>query len=169
VIFMAALSLVVAGPGAVPAAAAPGGPSQPVPGAAGWLDDQSAEQGGDLVAGQRDLIFWWRAGMLGGGRDGEERQREHGQGGPPVPGVPAADLLRELMERMGHTSARAALIYLHATSERQRNIADAVGATAQTALQRASGRLDEIQLARMWHAEASMPLTPPCQLRPSAP
>lgn len=31
--------------------------------------------------------------------------------------------LRELMERMGHTSTRAALIYLHSTSDRQRRIA----------------------------------------------
>ena len=29
------------------------------------------------------------AAMLGGGGDGEERQGEHGQGGPPVPGVPS--------------------------------------------------------------------------------
>lgn len=35
--------------------------------------------------------------------------------------------LRELMERMGHSSARAALIYLHATGERQRALADTLG------------------------------------------
>jgi len=34
--------------------------------------------------------------------------------------------LRELMERMGHASSRAALIYLHSTQERQRVLADAV-------------------------------------------
>jgi hypothetical protein len=33
------------------------------------------------------------AGVLGGGGDGQERQGEHGQGGPPVPGGPAADLV----------------------------------------------------------------------------
>ena len=33
----------------------------------------------------------------------------------------------ELMERMGHSSPRAALIYLHATTERQRALADTVG------------------------------------------
>jgi 5-methylcytosine-specific restriction enzyme A len=33
----------------------------------------------------------------------------------------------ELMTRMGHSSTRAALIYLHATDERQRTIADALG------------------------------------------
>jgi integrase len=32
---------------------------------------------------------------------------------------------RELMERMGHDSERAALIYLHSSAERQRNLADA--------------------------------------------
>src|SRR6266851_6463538 len=31
--------------------------------------------------------------------------------------------LRELMTRIGHTSARAALVYLHSTDERQREIA----------------------------------------------
>src|SRR5579863_10353683 len=31
--------------------------------------------------------------MLGGGGDGEEGGGEHGQGGPPVPGGPAADLV----------------------------------------------------------------------------
>jgi integrase len=34
---------------------------------------------------------------------------------------------RELMHRMGHASMRAALIYQHATSERDRQIADALG------------------------------------------
>lgn len=34
--------------------------------------------------------------------------------------------LRELMERMGHASTRAALIYLHAANDRDRVIADAM-------------------------------------------
>jgi integrase len=42
--------------------------------------------------------------------------------------------LRELMERMGHNSTRAALVYLHSTSDRQRTIADAVGTAARAAL-----------------------------------
>jgi integrase len=42
--------------------------------------------------------------------------------------------LRELMERMGHSSTRAALVYLHSTSDRQRTIADAVGTAAKAAL-----------------------------------
>jgi len=36
--------------------------------------------------------------------------------------------LRELMAQMGHASPQAALIYQHATAERDRAIADALGA-----------------------------------------
>ena len=42
--------------------------------------------------------------------------------------------LRELMDRMGHSSTRAALIYLHSSDERQRKLADAVGERARVAL-----------------------------------
>jgi integrase len=42
--------------------------------------------------------------------------------------------IRELMERMGHDSTRAALIYLHSPAERQRAIADQVGKNAKAAL-----------------------------------
>jgi integrase len=38
--------------------------------------------------------------------------------------------LRELMERMGHASSRAALIYLHSTPDRQRALADAIAQRA---------------------------------------
>ncbi len=54
--------------------------------------------------------------------------------------------LRELMERMGHRSTRAAIIYLHSTSERQRALADTLGALVATKLEseradsKASGR-----------------------------
>jgi hypothetical protein len=63
-------------------------------GAAGWLAAQGGEQAGDLVAGERDLS-WWRgpAGVFGGGGDGEEGQRDHGEGDPAVPGGPGADLV----------------------------------------------------------------------------
>jgi integrase len=44
--------------------------------------------------------------------------------------------LRELMERMGHASSRAALIYLHSSPDRQRAIADAIGMRAQNDLGR---------------------------------
>ena len=42
--------------------------------------------------------------------------------------------LRELMDRMGHSSTRAALIYQHSSDERQRKLADAVGEAARAAL-----------------------------------
>ena len=42
--------------------------------------------------------------------------------------------LRELMDRMGHSTSRAALIYLHSTSERQHAPADAVAARVQSEL-----------------------------------
>jgi hypothetical protein len=44
--------------------------------------------------------------------------------------------LRELMDRMGHSSTRAALIYQHLSDERQRKLADAVGEAARAALLR---------------------------------
>jgi integrase len=49
----------------------------------------------------------------------------------------AGATLREQMDRMGHSTARAALIYQHATDERQRTIADAVGSMARTAMNEA--------------------------------
>ena len=88
------MPLVVASQGAVLAAAPPGRPSQPVPGVFHRIDDQRAEERDDFVAGQRDLTGWRRAaGVLGSGGDGEERKGQHGQGGPPVPGAPPADLV----------------------------------------------------------------------------
>jgi integrase len=53
---------------------------------------------------------------------------------------------RELMERMGHSTSRAALIYLHSTSARQHHLADAVTARARSELARA-----DHSVARMWH------------------
>jgi integrase len=44
--------------------------------------------------------------------------------------------LRELMERMGHSTTRAALIYLHSTDERQRTIADLIDKRARTELRK---------------------------------
>lgn len=52
--------------------------------------------------------------------------------------------LRELMERMGHASSRAALLYQHATNDRHRAIAGALGAYAKQELQAAKdARTDE--------------------------
>lgn len=44
------------------------------------------------------------------------------------------------MARMGHRSTRAALIYLHSTDERQREIADALGDLAAGQLKRTPGK-----------------------------
>jgi len=40
------------------------------------------------------------------------------------------------MDRMGHSSTRAALIYLHASNDRQHVVADAVSEIARAALQK---------------------------------
>jgi integrase len=47
--------------------------------------------------------------------------------------------LRDLMERTGHSSPRAALIYLHATRERDKKIAAGMGKTFTEARKRGSG------------------------------
>lgn len=44
------------------------------------------------------------------------------------------------MARMGHSSTRAAMIYLHSTDERQREIADALGQLARDQLKQAKGK-----------------------------
>lgn len=41
---------------------------------------------------------------------------------------------------MGHSSTRAAMIYLHSTDERQREIADALNQLARDQLKRAKGK-----------------------------
>jgi hypothetical protein len=41
---------------------------------------------------------------------------------------------------MGHDSARAALIYLHSSAERQRSLANQVGKNARAALGKAAGK-----------------------------
>jgi hypothetical protein len=47
--------------------------------------------------------------------------------------------LRELMGRMGHSTTRAALIYQHRTTERDRLIAEAVSNLAEQELSRIIG------------------------------
>lgn len=51
--------------------------------------------------------------------------------------------LRELMDRMGHASTRAAMIYLHSTDERQRKLADAVGRQARSELRKAKQKASD--------------------------
>lgn len=48
----------------------------------------------------------------------------------------AGATLPELKERMGHASDRAAMIYLHATDERHREIADTLSAMAKAELKK---------------------------------
>ena len=55
--------------------------------------------------------------------------------------------LRELMDRMGHNSTRAALIYLHSSDERQRKLADAVGDRPRAALHKI-GIASDTEVAR---------------------
>ncbi len=66
--------------------------------------------------------------------------------------------LRELMARMGHSSTRAALIYLHSTDERQREIADALGALAVEEMRRrpAEGAGPQADRARNRHGAGKM-------------
>lgn len=84
----------MAGSGSGLMSASPSGPVQLHCGS-GQLLAQSGEQPADLVAGQRDQLVVVRAGAikLGRGQDGQERVGEQGQGGPAVPGGPAADLV----------------------------------------------------------------------------
>ncbi len=51
-----------------------------------------------------------------------------------TPAAIAGATLPELKERMGHASDRAAMIYLHATDERHREIADTLSAMAKAEL-----------------------------------
>jgi integrase len=55
--------------------------------------------------------------------------------------------LRELMDRMGHSTTRAALIYLHSTDERQRTIADIIDQRTRAEL-RKTGNPSGTKVAR---------------------
>jgi integrase len=48
--------------------------------------------------------------------------------------------LREMMDRMGHSSPRAALIYMHGNDTRQREIADSLSKAARSELRRSGQR-----------------------------
>ena len=52
------------------------------------------------------------------------------------------------MERMGHDSERATLIYLHSSAELQRGLADVVGDAARAELDRSKKRKMASHLAR---------------------
>jgi len=55
---------------------------------------------------------------------------------------------RELMDRMGHSTARAAMMYLHGSNERQQAIADEVSRQAAEQLGRSKTRPSGTQWAR---------------------
>jgi hypothetical protein len=52
------------------------------------------------------------------------------------------------MDRMGHSTTRAAMVYLHGSDERQRAIADALSKHAEDALGRSRKRRSGTQRAR---------------------
>ena len=56
--------------------------------------------------------------------------------------------LRELMDRMGHSTTRAALLYLHGSDERQHAVADAMSELAKDALTGQRPRRSGTQRAR---------------------
>ena len=60
--------------------------------------------------------------------------------------------LRDLMDRMGHDSARAALIYQHKTAAAGRAIADALSAQIRSLEQAHGNGTDASLMARLWHA-----------------
>ncbi len=66
---------------------------------------------------------------------------------PATPWPVGRASLRELMERMGRSTSRAALIYQHRTCERDKLIADAIGKQAKAEL-RQRGRPSGTQQAR---------------------
>jgi hypothetical protein len=74
--------------------------------------------------------------------------------------------LRELMERMGHSSERAALIYLHAATEGHRRIADGIDRgswvtrRAMTATTTTPTGWPGHDLAQMWHDRRFQPCRP---------
>jgi integrase len=60
----------------------------------------------------------------------------------------AGATLPELKQRMGHASDRAAMIYLHATDERHREIADTLSAMAKAELNKTGKKRSGTQRAR---------------------
>ena len=75
-------------------ASAPLGPAAAVAGVCQPVAGQAVHQALDLGQGERDQIGpGWLPGVFGGRDGGEEGVREHGQGGPAVPGREGADLM----------------------------------------------------------------------------
>jgi hypothetical protein len=88
------LSSVVTAASAGLMSASPERPAQPMAMVTDGTGKQRGEQVLDLVTGQPDQPGRWRVtGLFSQGRHHEEGVGEHGQGGPAVPGTPAADLM----------------------------------------------------------------------------
>jgi integrase len=60
--------------------------------------------------------------------------------GNTLAGLAGGATLRELMDRMGHDSQRAAMVYLHGSDERQQQIADTLSKLTREELKRGSNR-----------------------------
>ena len=56
--------------------------------------------------------------------------------------------MRELMDRMGHSTAQAAMVYLHGSDERQRVIAESINKVAAAELRRSRSRRSGTERAR---------------------
>jgi hypothetical protein len=56
--------------------------------------------------------------------------------------------LRELMDRLGHSTSRAAMVYLHGSNERQQAIADELTKQAAVLLGRSKAKPSGTQRAR---------------------
>src|SRR5215218_7528667 len=99
-------------------------PQRPAPSVAGISDGtghQRREQVLELVAGQADQRGrWWVAGAVGGREHHEDGVGEHGQGGPAVPGAPAADLV--LVQATKALAGLEALFGVSSLKERGRSI-----------------------------------------------
>jgi hypothetical protein len=74
-------------------AASSDGPSERVGAASAGFDDQDVEQVAKFVDGHSDQPGWVVTVAVTGGRGGEEGVGEDRQGGPAVPGRPAAVLV----------------------------------------------------------------------------
>jgi integrase len=84
----------------------------------------SAEVGATLQ--RTNFQTMWRKGVKKAGLPPEFRFHDLRQTGTTWAAGSGANL-RELMERMGHSSTRAALVYLHGSRSGDRRIADGIG------------------------------------------
>jgi integrase len=82
----------------------------------------TGEKGGVLRGGNFGRAMKWERSVRAAGIPGDFHFHDLRHTGNTLAAASGAST-RELMHRMGHASMRAALIYQHATSERDREIA----------------------------------------------